>query len=98
MDVADEGPVPYGFERATHALMGRVGNAMLVHGPPGAEPGRSPRPDGRAAPAPGGLGPPRGAGRPRAAEGGGGEGGGGEEPRLAGGGAVAPAGGAAAVH
>jgi len=32
MDVADEGPVPYGFERATHALMGRVGNVMLVNG------------------------------------------------------------------
>ena len=32
MEVAEPGPVPYGAERATHALMGRFGNVMLVNG------------------------------------------------------------------
>lgn len=30
--VGDEGPVPYGREAATHALMGRFGNVLLVNG------------------------------------------------------------------
>jgi suppressor of ftsI len=30
--VADSGPVPYGREAATHALMGRFGNVLLVNG------------------------------------------------------------------
>jgi FtsP/CotA-like multicopper oxidase with cupredoxin domain len=32
MEVAEPGPVPYGAERATHALMGRFGNVMLMNG------------------------------------------------------------------
>ena len=32
--VGDEGIIPYGRERATHALMGRFGNLMLVNGEP----------------------------------------------------------------
>src|ERR1041385_2535567 len=31
-ELAEEGPVPYGAERATHALMGRFGNVMLLNG------------------------------------------------------------------
>ena len=30
--IADPGPVPYGREAATHALMGRFGNVLLVNG------------------------------------------------------------------
>jgi len=30
--MADQGPVPYGREAATHALMGRFGNVLLVNG------------------------------------------------------------------
>ncbi|HEX7119095.1 MAG TPA: multicopper oxidase family protein [Longimicrobiales bacterium] len=33
--VADAGLVPYGREAATHALMGRFGNVLLVNGEPG---------------------------------------------------------------
>ncbi|MBA2626981.1 MAG: multicopper oxidase domain-containing protein, partial [Gemmatimonadales bacterium] len=32
--VGDGGPVPYGRDAATHALMGRFGNVMLVNGEP----------------------------------------------------------------
>ena len=32
MEIAAEGVVPYGPERATHALMGRFGNVLLVNG------------------------------------------------------------------
>lgn len=32
LEMADSGPVPYGAERPTHALMGRFGNVMLVNG------------------------------------------------------------------
>ena len=32
MELADQGPVPYGAERPTHALMGRFGNVVLVNG------------------------------------------------------------------
>ena len=32
--VAEQGLVPYGLEAATHALMGRFGNVMLVNGEP----------------------------------------------------------------
>jgi FtsP/CotA-like multicopper oxidase with cupredoxin domain len=32
LEVADEGVVPYGAERASHALMGRFGNVVLVNG------------------------------------------------------------------
>lgn len=32
MEIATEGPVPYGRGHATHALMGRVGNVLLVNG------------------------------------------------------------------
>jgi FtsP/CotA-like multicopper oxidase with cupredoxin domain len=32
--VADHGPVPYGAETATHAMMGRFGNVFLVNGEP----------------------------------------------------------------
>jgi len=32
MEVADAGVVPYGAERASHALMGRFGNVFLVNG------------------------------------------------------------------
>jgi FtsP/CotA-like multicopper oxidase with cupredoxin domain len=30
--IGEDGPVPYGREAATHALMGRVGNVLLVNG------------------------------------------------------------------
>lgn len=33
--LGESGPVPYGAERATHALMGRFGNVLLVNGEPG---------------------------------------------------------------
>ena len=33
--LGEHGLVPYGLERATHALMGRFGNTMLVNGEPG---------------------------------------------------------------
>ncbi len=33
--IGRDGAVPYGLERATHALMGRFGNTMLVNGAPG---------------------------------------------------------------
>ena len=40
--IGDTGPVPYGEESATHALMGRFGNRFLVNGEPRAAlPGRS---------------------------------------------------------
>jgi len=32
--IGPDGAVPYGLERATHALMGRFGNTMLVNGAP----------------------------------------------------------------
>ncbi|MBX6364079.1 MAG: multicopper oxidase family protein [Gemmatimonadetes bacterium] len=32
--VAEDGPVPFGREHATHALMGRSGNVLLVNGEP----------------------------------------------------------------
>ncbi len=32
--VGDAGPVPYGAESATHAIMGRFGNVLLVNGEP----------------------------------------------------------------
>lgn len=32
LEVADQGVVPYGAERPTHALMGRFGNVLLVNG------------------------------------------------------------------
>ena len=32
MELGDQGPMPYGLERATHALMGRMGNQVLVNG------------------------------------------------------------------
>ncbi|HET9982531.1 MAG TPA: multicopper oxidase family protein [Longimicrobiales bacterium] len=32
--VGEDGPVPYGREHATHALMGRSGNVLLVNGEP----------------------------------------------------------------
>lgn len=32
LELADQGVVPYGAERTTHALMGRFGNVMLVNG------------------------------------------------------------------
>ncbi|MDQ3698997.1 MAG: multicopper oxidase family protein [Gemmatimonadota bacterium] len=32
--VGDRGPIPYGREQATHALMGRFGNVFLVNGQP----------------------------------------------------------------
>ena len=31
MEVAPEGPMPYGLQRATHALMGRMGNVLLIN-------------------------------------------------------------------
>ena len=31
-ELASKGPLPYGSERATHALMGRFGNAFLING------------------------------------------------------------------
>ncbi|MGH7481619.1 MAG: multicopper oxidase family protein [Longimicrobiales bacterium] len=33
--IGDHGPVPYGRDAATHALMGRFGNVFLVNGEPG---------------------------------------------------------------
>ena len=41
--VADSGPVGYGHESPTHALMGRFGNALLVNGEPRWETQRPPR-------------------------------------------------------
>ena len=35
--LGEHGLVPFGLERATHALMGRFGNTMLVNGAPGYE-------------------------------------------------------------
>lgn len=32
IELSDQGPMPYGAERATHALMGRMGNLALING------------------------------------------------------------------